>query len=182
MTEAQYRALADEAAKGIEVVYGHVIVCESPGPVHQNVSRNLANALVYAKNRPGLPCTRVAQDVDVTLWRVPQFTFRRPDVVVYRCLPDEGAKPDARDTLLAVEITSPSTKAEDLLDKKAQYSAAGIPNYLVIVLDRDQIERVLEFHLDAAAHEYRQHAVHYDTIALDHPFKLLVPFEELMQV
>jgi hypothetical protein len=77
----------------------------------------------------------VETDVDVVLWRVPKFTFRRPDVVVYRCLDERGAKPEAADALIVVEVSSPSTAKEDLLDCKSQYARAGISLYLVVVMD-----------------------------------------------
>ncbi|MFI6171674.1 Uma2 family endonuclease [Nocardia sp. NPDC051052] len=39
----------------------------------------------------------------------------------------------AGDALVVVEVSSPSTAAEDLLDKKVQYVRAGIPAYLVVL-------------------------------------------------
>lgn len=156
MTEEQYRRLPEVIARGIEVVHGHVIVCESPTPEHNRISRRLANALEALPSTE--PCVRVDTDIDVVLWRVPRFTFRRPDVVVYRRLDEPGAKPEAHDALIVVEVSSPSTAAEDLLDKKAQYARVGIPLYLVAVLDaKYRISEVLEFRLDAHAREYRLH-------------------------
>ncbi|MFF0491375.1 Uma2 family endonuclease [Nocardia sp. NPDC003482] len=159
MTEEQYRRLPEDIAREIEIVHGHVIVCESPSPEHNRIARRLANELERLPSTE--PCVRAETDIDVVLWRVPKFTFRRPDVVVYRCLDEPGAKPEAGDTLIVVEVSSPSTAAEDLLDKKAQYARVGIPLYLVIVLnDKYEIEDVLEFRLDAHAGEYRLHQFH----------------------
>jgi Uma2 family endonuclease len=161
MTEEQYRRLPEEHARAIEVVHGHVIVCESPVPEHNRVARRLAGALEAAPSTE--PCIRVETDVDVVLWRVPKFTFRRPDVVVYRSLDERGAKPEARDALIVVEVSSPSTAKEDLLDKKSQYARAGIPLYLVVVMDtKYEIEEIREFRLDAHAGEYRLHRLHRD--------------------
>lgn len=42
MTEEQYRRLPEGVAREIEVVHGHVIVCESPVPEHNRVARRLA--------------------------------------------------------------------------------------------------------------------------------------------
>src|SRR5215469_7980543 len=130
MSEAEYAALPEGMARDIEVVHGYVIVCESPTPQHQKVARRLASVLETA--RPKEPCTEVAMETDVVLWRLPKFTFRRPDVVVYRCKEDWNAKPEAADALLMIEVSSPSTEREDLVDKMAQYAAAGIPAYLVV--------------------------------------------------
>jgi hypothetical protein len=65
---------------------------------------------------------------------------------------------------MVVEVTSPTSAREDLLDKKAQYASAGIPLYLVVVMDEKyEITEIREFHLDAATADYRLHAVHAST-------------------
>ncbi|MFE3542516.1 Uma2 family endonuclease [Nocardia sp. NPDC059177] len=161
MTEDEYRRLPEKISREIEVVHGHVIVCESPTPEHNRVARRLAGAMEDLPTTE--PCLRAETDIDVVLWRVPKFTFRRPDVTVYRCLDQPGDKPKASDALIVVEVSSPSTAAEDLLDKKAQYARVGIPLYLVVMLDtKFDIAEVLEFRLDAHAREYRLHQIHRD--------------------
>ncbi|MFI5502234.1 Uma2 family endonuclease [Nocardia asteroides] len=178
MTEEEYLRLPEAAAREIEVVHGHVIVCESPTPEHNRVARRLADGMERLPSTE--PCLRVDTDIDVVLWRVPKFTFRRPDVVVYRCLDKPGAKPEAADALIVVEVSSPSTAAEDLLDKKAQYARVGIPLYLVVMLDNKfGIEEVLEFRLDAHAREYRLHQIHRGTVALSHVVVGEIPIAEL---
>jgi Uma2 family endonuclease len=180
MSEAEYEALPDSVAREIEVVHGYVIVGESPTPQHQQVARRLATALETA--RPKDPCTRVQMETDVVLWRVPKFTFRRPDVVVYRCKEDRNAKPEGADVVLMVEVSSPSTEREDLVDKMAQYAAAGIPAYLVVRMSADGgIIDAREFHLDAATRQYRTEAVLEHGVVLSYPFKVAVPFEELAE-
>jgi Uma2 family endonuclease len=124
---------------------------------------------------------RVETDVDIVLWRVPRFTFRRPDVVVYKCLDDPTLKPTAQETLLVVEVTSPNAIKEDLLGKKARYAAAGIPLYLVIVLDETyDIAELREFHLDAATAAYRLHKVHRSVLDLEEPVRLREPISNLV--
>lgn len=179
MTEADYAALPEGVARRIEVVHGYVIVCESPTPQHQQVARRLANTFETA--RPKEPCTRVQMETDVTLWHVPKYTFRRPDVVVYRCKDDRNAKLDAFDVLLVIEVSSPSTEREDLVDKMAQYAAAGIPAYLVIRMSADGgIIDAREYHLDAATRTYRLEATLEHGVVVAYPFKVAVPFEELI--
>jgi Uma2 family endonuclease len=179
MTEEEYEALPEEVARRIEVVHGHVIRCQSPSPEHNRIARRLANAIERAFSPSG-PCLRADTDIDVILWRVPSFTFRRPDVAVYECLEVPGIKPPASRTRLVAEITSPSTRQEDLVDKLAQYANAGIPVYLVVILDEKfRIVSIREFHLDAAAGCYRMHREHQRTLDLDHPVKLSVPVAEL---
>lgn len=178
MSEAEYAALSEELSRQIEVVHGYVIVCESPTPRHQRVSRRLASVL--EASRPKEPSTSVEMETDVVLWRVPKFTFRRPDAVVYRCKEDPNAKPEGSDVVLVIEISSPSTEREDLVDKMAQYAAAGIPAYLVIRMSEDgDIIDAREFHLNAATRQYRLETVLEHGVTLTYPFKVAVPFEEL---
>jgi Uma2 family endonuclease len=180
MTEAEYQALPEEISRTVEVVFGHVIKCESPVPRHNRIARRLSFALESARTPSG-PCLTVETDVDVILWRVPRFTFRRPDVVVYECLDDPAKKPTAQETVMVVEVSSPTTAQEDLLDKKTQYAAAGIPLYLVVILDdKYDIWEIREFHLDAAELTYRLYAVHRSVLGLEHPVRLKLPISELV--
>jgi Uma2 family endonuclease len=180
MSEAEYRDLSEEISRTIEIVHGHVIKCESPSPQHNLIARRLSFAFESARS-PADPCLRVETDVDIVLWRVPSFTFRRPDVVVYQCLDDMTRKPTAQETLLVVEVTSPTTIKEDLLDKKAQYAAAGIPLYLVVVLGETyEIIEIREFHLDAAAASYRLYAIHRSVLDLEQPVRLRMPIADLV--
>jgi Uma2 family endonuclease len=179
VTEEEYAAMPEGVARTIEVVYGRIVRCESPVPEHNRIARRLAHALEEARS-PIDPCMTVETDVDVVLWRVPKFTFRRPDVVVYECLESPGQKPTASRTLMVVEVTSPGTRQEDLLDKKAQYAAAGIPLYLVVVLDEKYaIAGIREFHLDAAAGEYRLFREHQGLLELDHPVRVSLAVADL---
>jgi Uma2 family endonuclease len=180
LTEADYHDLSEEISRTIEVVHGHIIKCESPTPRHNRIARRLANAL-EASRSPADPCLTVETDVDVVLWRIPRFTFRRPDVAVYKCIDDPTRKPTALDTVLVIEVTSPTTAREDLVDKKAQYATAGIPLYLVVVLDEKyDIWEIREFHLDAATATYRLHDVHRSVLDLEQPVRLRLPISDLV--
>jgi Uma2 family endonuclease len=78
-------------------------------------------------------------------------------------------------------VTSPTTAREDLADKRAQYATAGIPLYLVVVLDEKyDIWEIREFHLDAAAAAYRLHAVHRSVLELEQPVRLTLPIADLV--
>jgi Uma2 family endonuclease len=179
VSEAEYRDLPEDIARTIEIVHGHVIRCESPVPRHNRIARRLSFALESARSPSG-PCLTVETEIDVVLWRVPHFTFRRPDVVVYECIDDPARKPTAQETVLVAEVSSPSTAREDLLDKRAQYAAAGIPLYLVVVLDdKYDIWEIREFHLDAALSAYRLHAVHRSVLELEQPVRLALPISDL---
>jgi Uma2 family endonuclease len=180
VTEAEYRDLSEEISRTIEIVHGHVLKCESPTPRHNRIARRLANAL-EASRSPSGSCLEVETGMDVVLWRVPRFTFRRPDVAVYKCIEDPARRPTAGDTILVIEVTSPTTVREDLVDKKAQYATAGIPLYLVVVLDEKyDIWEIREFHLDAATSEYRLYAVHAAVLELEQPIRLTLPISDLV--
>jgi Uma2 family endonuclease len=180
MAEAEYRSLSEEISRTIEIVHGHVIKCESPTPRHNRIARRLSFALESARP-PGGPCLTVETDVDVVLWRIPHFTFRRPDVAVYKCIDDPTRKPTAQETVMVAEVTSPTTAREDLLDKRAQYASAGIPLYLVVVMDEKyEITEIREFHLDAATADYRLHAVHASVLDLEQPVRLSLPINDLL--
>ena len=56
--------------------------CESPTLRHNRIARRLSFALESARCAAD-PCLTAETDADVVLWRVPRFTFRRPDVIVY---------------------------------------------------------------------------------------------------
>ena len=179
MTEEEYEALSEEACRMIEVVNGHVIRCQSASREHNRIARRLANVIETAFS-PACPCLEANTDIDVILWRVPSYTFRRPDVIVHDCLEVPGIKPPASLTRLVAEITSPSTKQEDLVDKMAQYAAAGIPIYLVVMLDsKYKILSIREYHLDAGAARYEMHREHVSTLNLENPVKMSVPIAEL---
>jgi hypothetical protein len=94
LPEAEYRALPEDIARSIEVVHGHVIRCESPVPRHNRIARRLWFALESARSPSG-PCLTVETGIDVILWRVPRFTFRRPGVVAYECIDDREFHLDA---------------------------------------------------------------------------------------
>ena len=180
MTEAEYRALAGDISCSVEIVHGHVIKCESAAPAHNRIARRLSFALESARSPSG-PCLTIETAVDVVLWRSPRFTLRRPDVVVYECRDDPARKSTAQETVLVVEVASPGTAREDLLDKRAQYAAAGIALYLVVLLDETcDITEIREFHLDAAASAYRLHAIHRSVLDLEQPVRLTLPIAELI--
>jgi Uma2 family endonuclease len=180
MTEAEYRVLSENIARSIEIVHGHVIKCESPVPLHNRIARRLSFALESARSHSD-PCLTIETRVDVVLWRGPRFTFRRPDVAVYECLSDPASKPTGEVTILVVEVASPSTAKEVLLDKRTEYAAAGIALYLVVLVDDEHdIAEIREFHLDAALSAYRLHAVHRSVLELEQPVRLTLPISDLL--
>ncbi|ASF07488.1 Uma2 family endonuclease [Nocardia brasiliensis] len=181
MSEAAYDVLPDDLRKLIEVIDGNVIRCQSGSPEHSDVARRLANHLEAAK--PEDPCTRVSTDVDVRFTRrQPRdgaFSFRRPDVTVYRCV-ERGTKLTTGDALLVVEVVSPGSGYTDTVDKLAEYAYEGIPVYLVVHLDASlYVKMIQEYRLDWATRVYRLVETHQEAVALESPFPATILFEQL---
>ncbi|MEV0250257.1 Uma2 family endonuclease [Nocardia sp. NPDC050712] len=181
LTEAEYDQLPDSIRKLIEVIDGNVIRCQSGTPEHSDVARRLANKLEAAK--PADPCTRVTTDVDVYFTRRRRgdgaFSFRKPDVTVYRCI-ERGSKLTTNDALLVVEVVSPGSVYSDTVDKLAEYAYEGIPVYLIVHLDANlYVKMVQEFRLDWASRVYKLVDTHQDVIVLDSPFPATISFGEL---
>ena len=181
LTEDQYDGLPDHVRKLVEVIDGHVIFCQSGTPEHSDVARRLANRLETAK--PHEPCTRVSTDIDVHFVKRKRtdgkFSFRRPDVSVYRCI-ERGSKLSARDTLMVVEAVSPGSGYTDTVDKLAEYAYEGIPVYLVVFLDGDfYVKTIHEYRLDWASRTYRLAYTHEGELTLEDPFPATVAFSEL---
>ena len=155
MTLDMYKAFPEDASKQIEVVDGWMVRCESAEPSHQAIQFNLLAALrdaVKLMDRHKETCHRVLGDLDVLISDSPKLHFRRPDVVVYRCIDADrgkwGRKPYASECVIVVEIVSADSVTTDARDKRAEYAAAGIPHYWIVrMTDNDgpaiSVERFL---------------------------------------
>jgi Uma2 family endonuclease len=155
LTLEMYKAFPEDASKQIEVVDGWMVRCESAGPSHQGIQFNLHLALRDATqlaDRAKATCHRVRGDMDVLIADSPKLHFRRPDVVVYRCIDDDrgpwGRKPYASDCVIVLEIVSADSVTTDIRDKRAEYAAARIPHYWIVrMTDNDgpaiSIDRLL---------------------------------------
>jgi Uma2 family endonuclease len=105
-----------------ELVDGALLVSPSPTPRHSGAAARLLVALSRAVG-PGwdlLAGAGVAFDLR---------NYREPDValVCSAALANKQIAPS--DVLLAVEVMSPSSVANDRIAKPAQYAAAGIPHF-----------------------------------------------------
>lgn len=181
ITEAGYDVLPEDVRRQIEVVDGHVIFCRSGSFQHNNVARRLANRLESA--RPAEPCTGVVTDFEMHYVKgrpgSPGFSFRRPDVVLHRCL-DEDRKLTTADVLLVAEVVSPGSEYTDTVDKRAEYANEGIPIYLVVHLDVERrVKIVQEYRLDWASRTYRLAETHQDKLWLTDPFPVEMSFAAL---
>lgn len=140
-----YLAMPEDLARTIEVADGVAIHCESPSEAHQGVEQGLLTAIGEAvrkhDQRHG-SCHKTRVELDVLISDVPRLNFRRPDVVVYRCLPEDRSerwrnKPLASDLVVAIEVVSGTSISTDLDAKRRLYARSGIPHYWIVRMASD---------------------------------------------
>ena len=130
-TVEDLRALPDDGLQ-YELADGVLLVSPAPRPAHQRALVRLLVALVDACP-PELEVFPAPLDFQPTSRRSLQ-----PDVLVVR-KEDVGELVIERPLLLAVEILSPSTRAKDLLVKRALYEDSGVAAMWVVDLDEPSI-------------------------------------------
>jgi Uma2 family endonuclease len=178
ITSEEYAELPEDFSRTIEAIDGHIIKCESASRVHNRVAFNLTAAL-KASRKPHL---MVETDIDVRIADVP-LNFRRPDISVYRCIPDD-ARLYSTDAVLVVEIVSPeSSFRTDTVAKKAVYADAGIPVYLIIFLtpNEDAVEKIEEYWLDPTG-VYRLVQLHTRRLVMNTPIPLDIGLGQLTEI
>ncbi|WUA07333.1 Uma2 family endonuclease [Nocardia sp. NBC_01377] len=138
-----YLAMPEGMSATVEIKDGMVVHCESPSPNHNAISRNIERALLdgSAKRGSAQPRMRVNRDVDMLVPEVP-FHYKRPDAIVYRRIdeprPKWKRKPTVAETVLVVEVVSPTTITADLVDKRAEYARFGTQHYWIVrMVDED---------------------------------------------
>ncbi|GAA2572681.1 Uma2 family endonuclease [Actinomadura fulvescens] len=188
-----YLSMPEDLASRIEVEDGRIIHCEPPSPSHNRIQRNLVVALLDLAEKHGRasrPCLDVNSGLDVLFAETPRFHYRRPDAIVYRCVPrDRGGerkdKPTAADVMIAVEVVSSATVTEDLDTKRELYAKAGIPHYWIIRMAGDDGVAVSVERLSLSADQtYVSGGVSLrgkDLLAVDvvDPFRMAVTWEQL---
>ena len=126
-SDREYLWLTDHTNRLIELADGHIQELPMPTDTHQAVLLFLYLLFRdYLKQRGGV--VRVA----ALRMRVREGTFREPDVLLLRDRSDRrrqdrywlGAD-------LVVEVVSPDDPDRDLVEKRADYAGAGIPEYWI---------------------------------------------------
>ena len=125
------RSLPDDGLQ-YELADGVLLVSPSPRPAHQRALGRLFVQL-SAACPPELEVFPAPLDFQPTNRRSLQ-----PDLLVVR-REDVGELAIERPLLLAVEILSPSTRAKDLLVKRALYEDSGVAAMWVVDLDEPSI-------------------------------------------
>ena len=138
----------DEQLSGRDDAYELVEGVPTMTPGESWFNRTVGTALATRLDTGGHDWV-VGTDGEVTLFEVPP-TVRRPDVVVARAssaVRDRPGLPANRlqvsEVLLVAEVVSPSSVERDLVTKRREYAAAGIPAYLVVDLRAEPGELTL---------------------------------------
>jgi Uma2 family endonuclease len=187
-----YDRLPEDVCEQIEVVDGWMVRCGSPTFSHQTIAHNLvslARDAVKGADRQDNSCHKVAGDYDVLISESPRFHFRRPDVAIFRCVEYDrgkwGRKPYASDCVLAIEVVSADSVTIDTRDKRAEYAAAGIPNYWIVRMTNNDGPAIsveqFRLTLDNAYVSESLNVRRRDFYAVDvfDPFRLRVTWEQL---
>jgi Uma2 family endonuclease len=127
-TEEQYLRLTDQTNRLIEFTEGSVEVLPMPTRTHQAISRYLFLAFLASVERVGGTVFYAPLRV-----RVAPNRFREPDLVLLLDVNDprnQNAFWLGAD--LVVEIVSPDDVERDTVIKRADYAAAGIPEYWIV--------------------------------------------------
>ena len=146
-----YLWLTDHSNRLIEFTDGHVQELPMPTFTHQAVLAFLYDLFrAYLKPRGGVVMFAALRV------RIRASKFREPDLLLLR----DRADPRCQDRYwlgadLVAEVISPDNPDRDLVEKRADYAEAGIPEYW-IVDPRDETIRVLT--LQGAA--YVEHGVY----------------------
>lgn len=130
-TVADLRTLPDDGLQ-YELADGVLLVSPSPRPRHQRALGRLFVQLTAACPA-GLEVFPAPLDFQPTSRRSLQ-----PDLLVVR-EEDVGELVIEQPLLLAVEILSPSTRAKDLLVKRALYEDSGVASMWVVDLDEPSV-------------------------------------------
>ncbi|MFJ1460185.1 Uma2 family endonuclease [Nocardia wallacei] len=185
-----YLSMPEDISRTVEIHDGMVVFCESPTPNHNAIAYAIERALrdANAARSPAEPCLRVNHDLDLLVSEVP-FHYKRPDVIVYRCIPEPRTKwkrkPTIADTLLVVEVVSPTTVTADLIDKRAEYARYGVRHYWIVrmVDDDGPASSVEMLNLDSAgryiSEGLRSRTATSHAIEAVTPLKVQVSWDEL---
>ena len=136
--EDEYLWLTDHSNRLIEFTDGHVQELPMPTFTHQAVV-----GFLYELFRAHLKSLGGVVAFAALRLRLRSGKFREPDLLLLR----DRRDPRCRDRYwlgadLVVEVVSPDDPARDLVEKRADYAEAGIPEYW-IVDPRDATIRVL---------------------------------------
>ena len=127
-TEAQYLKLTGYCNRLIEFTDGRLEILPIPTQRHQAISRFLFLAMLAALRDSGGDVFYAPLRL-----RIRAGKFREPDLLLVR----RAGDPRCRDDYwlgadLVLEVVSPDDPGRDLVDKRADYAEAGVPEYWIV--------------------------------------------------
>ena len=126
-TEAQYLRLTDACNHPIEFTDGQLELQPMPTDRHQSILKFLFRALLFVEDIGG-----VVHFAALRL-RVRQGKFREPDLLLLLDANDPRRRDDYwQGADLVLEVVSPDNPARDLVEKRADYAEADIPEYWIV--------------------------------------------------
>ncbi|MFY1637851.1 Uma2 family endonuclease [Solwaraspora sp. WMMB335] len=128
---------ADESHRYEISPEGVLSIMPPPGYAHAIIATRLTVWLAAA----GVPAERIAQAVGLRIpGRGGTVGGRIPDLVVWSKPQSDAVWLPVADVLLVVEIVSPGSEGTDMITKRNEYAAAGIPQYWIV--DQDPAQTV----------------------------------------
>jgi Uma2 family endonuclease len=128
--ESDFRELCDHwSDRRVELVNGRIVVTPVPTGAHNRIVYLLLVQLLGAVQERGWQIWN-----DITIFLGPQLERYRPDLTVVPRQPKMWGADHvyADQTLLVVEVVSPSSVTDDHDIKPRKYAAAGVPLCLVV--------------------------------------------------
>jgi Uma2 family endonuclease len=167
LTLDDFLALCEAAPPGVryEAVGGRAVMMSAPSGYHQVAVWRLGRRIDDALPQDTLI---VMAPYEWVLWQVPNLTLRQPDLMVVT-KEQLAQHPLETPPAMVVEVLSPTTRAVDLRDKRAEYARAGARHYWIVDLDKPSVEALA---LDPASGEYRPAAFAEG----DQPLTVTAPF------
>lgn len=168
-TVADLDALPDDPGFWYELEDGALVVSPPPEGLHDFAAFEIAHLLRPLLRPQWAVICPGSVELDVRNWR-------HPDVlaVTRECLRTRRW-PHPEDTLLAVEVMSPTSRGRDRVTKPVQYAAAGIPHFW-------RYEPVAPAFVTYAIEGdgYRETGRFTDEVVLDQPVQLRFRLDDLL--
>lgn len=185
LTAEMWDELPENICRRIEVIGGQVVFMQAPTRDHQKAATLLWVALrkdaATFTARTG-QCVDSAPDSDLRLENAP-LHHRRPDAIFFRCI-DADALPTPENTLLVIEVISPSSRVIDRIDKLGEYAEAGVPHYWIVETRNGAISTVTWYALPDGEKRYEVRACWTpaetpEGIRAEEPFPVRIAWDEL---
>lgn len=156
-------ALPEDNSQRLELVDGAVVVSPAPDRRHQRLLCRLVVQLDAALPRE----LAVEPGINVVL---SEKRLLIPDLAVTTTPGASGVYAGSSEVMLAIEITSPSSRTYDRVLKRQLYADAGVPHYLVVDASSDKPVAVLYSMTDEGYVETARS--HDGVLKMDSPFEV----------